>query len=334
MKKRWLSHLVITAVIVGLTMGVVGCGGGDEQTTTSLGPQTTMSAVQTTASTVLATTTSTAPVSARQDYFVGVADLAAAPTDYVIMDARDPKAYVAGHIAGAINAPWQTFADMAGNPGEPDWGTLLSAPEIGAALGGLGVDTSKTIVVYADPNGWGEDGRVMWTLLSSGVSNVRMLDGGWPAWIAADNPTSTEVPTLPPTTVPVAAQLDLTLNVTTDYLKSHLNEVTVVDVRSAKEYDGAIDYGEARGGHLPGAVNLPYLDVFNDDGTVKSDGDLSAMFESAGLQKDAEIVSYCTKGIRSGYVTLLLRMLGYPNAKNYDASFYSWAGDSNLPLEE
>lgn len=334
MKNRWLSYLLIVALLAGLTMGLVACGGGDDLTTTSSAEQTTLSTEQVTTSTEASTTTTAAPVSARQDYFVNVVDLAAAPADFVVIDTRDEKAYAAGHIAGAVNAPWQTFADMNGKPGEADWGTLLPTADIGKALGGLGVDASKTIVVYADPNGWGEDGRVMWTLLSAGVSNVRMLDGGWPAWTAAGNQASTEVVTLPAGTVTVAAELDPSLNVTTDYLKSNLDKVTIVDSRAAKEYDGATDFGEARGGHLPNAVNIPFLSVFNDDGTVKSDADLSAMFEAAGLQKDAEIVSYCTKGIRSGYMTLLLRMLGYSNAKNYDASFYSWAGDSTLPVEK
>lgn len=273
--------------------------------------------------------------SARADYFVSIDDVAAAPEDFVILDARKADAYAAGHVPGAINAPWQPFASVgAGQPGDPDWGTLLPPAEIGAALGELGVDTSKTIVVYTDPTGWGEDGRVMWTLLSVGITDVKMMDGGYPAWVVAGNETSTEAVTLPATTVKVADKLDSTLNATTDDISDGLETLTIVDVRSTKEYEGAVDYGEKRGGHVPGAISMPYPDSFNADGTVKSDADLLEMFEAAGLtDKDADIVFYCTKGIRSAHTMLLARMLGYDNARNWDASYYDWAGNAELSVE-
>lgn len=279
----------------------------------------------------------TAPVveSARADYFVSVNDVASAPESFVILDARGADAYAAGHVPGAINAPWQPFASVgAGAPGDPDWGTLLPAAEIGAVLGKLGVDTSKTIVVYTDPTGWGEDGRVMWTLLSVGITDVKMMDGGYPAWVAAGNETSTEAVTLPVTTVKVADKLDGALNATTAEISDGLETLKIVDVRSTKEYEGAADFGEKRGGHVPGAISMPYPDSFNADGTLKSDAELAKMFEAAGLtDKDADIVFYCTKGIRSAHTMLLARMLGYNNVRNWDASYYDWAGNAALPVE-
>ncbi len=271
--------------------------------------------------------------SVREEYLVSIDELAGDPEGFVVIDARSPEAYAAGHIPGAVNAPWQTFADMEGAPGDPDWGTLLPAAQIGEKLGELGIDADRPIVVYADPTGWGEDGRVVWTLLSAGISDVRMLDGGWPLWSASGKDVSTDEVVLPATTVATAAELDADLNVTTDYLAENLERLQVVDSRSSGEYEGATDFGEKRGGHLPGAVSVPFPELFNDDGTVKSDADLRELFSAAGLEQDSETVFYCTKGIRSGLMTLLARMVGFDEAKNYDASIYTWAGDPDLPLE-
>jgi len=274
------------------------------------------------------------PASDRDAYLISIADVAADTESFVIIDARAPEAYAAGHLAGAINAPWQTFASVGeGAPGDPEWGTLLPVDEIGAKLGELGVDTSKTIVVYTDPTGWGEDGRIVWMLRIVGIDNSLMMDGGYPAWTAAGNEATTDPVTLEATTVEVSDSLS-EYNATTDELSADLEAFTLIDSRSTKEYEGATDFGEARGGRIPGAVSIPYPDVFNVDGTLKSDEELLALLEGAGVtDKGAENVFYCTKGIRSAHMSLLARMLGYENAKNFDASFYTWAGNPDLPVE-
>lgn len=316
MSKRFLALMLALTLVAGSMFGLAGCAEKTEEG----GETGTEASVDQTES-------------VRDQYLMTVDDLAAGIADYVVIDARAADAYDAGHIPGAINAPWQTFAAMDGAPGDAEWGTLLPAAEIAAKLGSLGVDTKRTIVVYADPTGRGEDGRVAWTLLSAGVTNVRMLDGGWPMWSGSGKAVSTEPVKLAATTVTAAAELDGDLNVTTEYLNDKLSMLQIVDSRAAKEYEGATDFGEKRGGHIPGAVNVAYADLFNDDGTVKSDADLRAMFEAAGLDSNAETVFYCTKGIRSGLMALLARMVGFESAKNYDASIYTWAGNPELPME-
>jgi thiosulfate/3-mercaptopyruvate sulfurtransferase len=272
---------------------------------------------------------------ARTMTFISVADLAKNPTKFTIVDTRDAKAYAAGHIEGAINAPWQTFSSVTvGKPGDANWGTLLPASDIAAALGKLGIDPTKMTVTYADPTGWGEDGRVAWTMNSIGIENVLMLDGGYPSWTAAGNKTATTATTLPATAVSVVSDNLANINVTTEQVKKATEDSSaiLVDTRSKKEFDGAVDYGEKRGGHIPGAINIPFSENFNEDGTVKSDEDLMALYMDAGIPMDATAYSYCTKGIRSAYVQKVLTMLQFKTAKNYDASFYSWAGDSTLPV--
>lgn len=269
----------------------------------------------------------------RSDLLVTVDDLKANAGDYFVIDTRKADAYAAGHVPGAINLTWQELASVGvGKPGDADWGTLLPADQIGTVLGEKGVDTSKTILLYSDPTGWGEDGRVMWSLASVGITDTRMLDGGFPLWANKGGEVETEAFVAPATTVKVSASLDQAHNVTTAYLSENIGTVPVIDVRGEKEYGGATDFGEARGGFIPTAVNVPFPSFFNEDGTLKSATDLEKMFTDAGATKDGEVVFYCTKGIRSAYAAQVALWLGFDDAKNYDASFYSWAGDSSLEM--
>lgn len=270
---------------------------------------------------------------AKDQYFVSAAWLSENLDQVIILDARSDKDYAKGHIPGAINAPWQPFTKMEGQPGDKNWGTLLPKEELAAKIGALGIDGTKTVVVYTDPNGWGEDGRVFWTLAAAGMDNAKMLDGGWPAWQNAAGESSTDVPTVTPVEFKIG-ELDESLNVTTDYILENMDNLKIVDSRTAKEYNGATDFGEKRGGHLPNAINLPYQDSFNADGTVKSTEELKTLFADAGLKPDDNIVVYCTKGIRSAHMALLLQMAGFSNAKNFDSSYYEWAGNEQLPVEQ
>jgi thiosulfate/3-mercaptopyruvate sulfurtransferase len=252
--------------------------------------------------------------------------------DVVVLDARAPKDYADGHVYGALSAPWQSFSDMAGKPGNAHWGTLLPADKLGAAIGALGIGKATRVLVYASsPKGWGEDGRVAWTLRSAGVSKVAMVDGGYEGWVAAGAKVSQTVTKRPATTFTVTA-VNNTLNVTKEEVKSALGHAKIIDARAAEEYAGAQKFGEPRGGHLPGAVNLPWDKVFDANGHLQDAGALKKIAADAGLKTDDEIITYCTKGIRSAHLALVLREIGYSKARNYDASFYEWAGDEALPL--
>lgn len=251
----------------------------------------------------------------------------------VILDARPEAKYKAGHIPGAINAYWQMFGNMEGKPGDPGWGTLLPKDKLAEKIGALGISTDKEVVVYADPSGWGDDGRIVWMLRMAGVNKSKMLDGGWPSWQAAGGEATKDIPAPNPVDFKIAG-LDESMNTTTDWIKANMNNIKVIDARSKKEFDGATDYNEKRGGHLPGAINLPFNEVFKDDGTLKSISELKELFTKAGLKPEDDIVVYCTKGIRSAHATLILRMLGFDKAKNWDASYYEWAGNQKLPVEK
>lgn len=250
----------------------------------------------------------------------------------VIIDARDAKLYKKGHIPKSINATWQSFAIMEGKAGDPKWGTLQDAKGLSKRFSELGIDDSKTVIVYSNKDGWGEDGRLVWMFKEAGI-DARMLDGGMDLWEASKNDTVKEVPTITATEYNLQ-EVKEEMTITTEELNKNLDKLKVIDTREKDEYEGAQKFGEARGGHIKGAINLTFNQVYNSDGTIKSKEELEKIFTDAGLKKDDEIVTYCTSGIRSAHLALILELVGYENVKNYDASFYEWAANKAYPVEK
>lgn len=240
----------------------------------------------------------------------------------VILDGRSEKEYNKGHIPGAINVAWQSLANMKGKSGDKGWGVALDKEELSKKLGALGIDKDTEVITYANMDGWGEDGRLTWELKSAGI-NSKMLDGGYDLWSKEDLPTTKEVPVVVSKNLTIDS-IDSSTTITTEELYKNMDKYKIVDSRAKDEYDGATKFGEAVGGHIKGAISLPFNEVYNEDGTIKSEAELNKIFKDAGLTKEQEIVTYCTAGIRSAHLALILNMLGY-HAKNYDASYYEWA---------
>lgn len=314
-----LKRAVVVFVLLGLLISLVGCGGSKAPTTPEKTSKEKTAAVQMDAQKA----TLMADVQWLKDNLDKVD----------VIDARAEKDYNNGHIPGAVNAPWQSLCNMQGKPGEAGWGVVLPQDELAAKLGALGISGNKPVIVYAQPPGWGEEGCVLWMLKMAGIKDAKMLDGGYEAWQAAGNePSKDEVK--PAAVTFKIAGMDTSLTASTDYITENMGKIKIVDSRSEKEYKGAADYGEARGGHLPGAINIPFESMFNQDKTLKDSDQLSKIFEEAGLKPNDKIVTYCTAGIRSGYMALVMRAVGFENARNYDASFYEWAGNKSLKVDK
>lgn len=246
--------------------------------------------------------------------------------DHVILvDARGEEAADKETIKGAIPIAWQYLATCEdGVSGDANWGCILDTDRLSERLGEKGLAQDKEIVLFAAAqDGWGDDGRIAWELIAAGYDDVKMVDGGFNALKSAGLETDKGGADPEEVTVKIDS-IDSTHLINTDELKENYDDYKIVDVRADEEYDGKTLYGEEKGGHLPGAIHIRYTDLFREDGTLKSNADITKMFEDAGLSKEDQIVTYCTAGIRSGYMELILEMCGFENAKNYDESYYRW----------
>lgn len=247
----------------------------------------------------------------------------------LLVDARgDDKAET---IKGAVSVMWQYFATCEdGASGDENWGCILDTKRLSERLGEKGFAKDKEIVLFASAqDGWGDDGRIAWELIAAGYDKVKMVDGGFQA--LKDAGLETQKGGSEPEAAEVTVDsIDETHVINTEELKADYDDYKIVDVRADEEYNGEILYGEANGGHLPGAIHIRFTDLFNADGTLKSNAEITAMFEKAGISREDKIVTYCTAGIRSAYMQLVLEMCGFENTKNYDESFYRWCAVEEL----
>jgi len=248
--------------------------------------------------------------------------------NFMAIDARGPEAMVKdGSLEGAFGIIWQQLSTVAdGKPGDENWGVVLDPERLSAVLSEKGITKSKDIVVFADTKtGWGDDGRILWTLDLAGYDNVKILDGG----IEAIKASGLEMSKTPAIFVPEDVKLeslDLSSSIATDELSKLIEAGTVkiIDTRDVTEFEGATSYGEKTGGHIPGAVNINFMEFLNADGKLKTNAEVDQIMANKGFAKEDIIVTYCTAGIRSAYLQEILTMNGYTNVRNYDESYYRW----------
>lgn len=243
----------------------------------------------------------------------------------LFVDARGADLAAKGTVEGAVVTDWQSLSTcQEGNAGDEGWGLIPEPEELTRRLQALGIEKDKEIIILGQPeDGWGEDGRVLWELREAGCQDLKIVDGG----ITAMKDIGVEMtdPVEPTPSDMVVESLDESHNIMTEELQADYDDYKIVDVRTEKEYDGAVLYDEAQGGHLPGATLISYVDLFEADGTLKDNETITAMFEEQGIEKDDKVVTYCTGGIRSAYVQLILEMCGYEYTYNYGQSFWRWA---------
>jgi thiosulfate/3-mercaptopyruvate sulfurtransferase len=245
----------------------------------------------------------------------------------VIVDARNAEAYNAGHIPGAISMPWQQFSDSELN--------LKPVGELEAMLGAAGIKRDAWMIIYDDTTAsWGAAGRLFWMFEYLGCPNVRILDGGWDKWVADGNEMETVVRTR--RVGNFQAEVDKSVVADKKHIADRMNDgdFVIIDTRTDAEYIGWQLYGEKRGGHIRGAVHIPYESGFQADKTILEYADMQNLFASKGVTPDKEAAAYCTAGIRSAYAYFVMRLMGYERASNYDASIWNWAADGSKPMDK
>ncbi|WP_257266878.1 sulfurtransferase [Endozoicomonas sp. ONNA2] len=269
-----------------------------------------------------------------EDYFISAETLAGNFANYLLIDAREHARYLKGHIPGARSVQWQSLSDMHGKVGSETWATLLDNKELEYQIQKLGLAPTDNIVVYADAHrGSGEEGRIAWSLHVAGLKNARILNGGYTHWQEKGLQT-TIIPTFFNTRSDYEiTQRDTSSTIHTKALYRDYSKFRVIDARSPEEFRGEINRGEQRKGHLPGAVNVPFQQLLGASGTLKSFDDIRKMLSDLDIQKNSPIVVYCTDGVRSAYVVMVLKASGYINVRNYTPSFYHWAALPHTPIE-
>lgn len=187
------------------------------------------------------------------------------------------------------------------------------------------------IVVGDPPDDWGEDGRIVWMLRAAGHPRVALVDGGIDALARAG--ASFTMKRTAPTPGRFVVRPVSSLSTSASTLQS--DGAIVLDTRELREFDGATPYGESRGGHVPGAKHLYFEDLMNPDGTVLADVEIAARLEKLGASRSTKLVTYCTGGVRSAWVLVVLKNAGFKSVRNYPGSMWEWSSSNPAahPLE-
>ena len=247
----------------------------------------------------------------------------------------DPTAnYVLGHIPGSVLLDWKVDIN------DPVARNILSEQACQELLQRIGVNGDTTLILYGDFNNWFA-AFAFWAFKYYGCKDMKLMNGGRKKWLEEDKPLTKEIPTYPRGNFESSGP-DNNIRVFLRYVSDTLGSKVLVDVRSPKEFTGEIlappEYPTEhaqRGGHIPGAANIPWAQAVNDDGTFKSADELSKIYQSKGITADKEVISYCRIGERSSHTWFVLKyLLGYPNVKNYDGSWTEWGNMIDNPIEK
>jgi len=247
----------------------------------------------------------------------------------------DTKAYDQGHIPGAVGLNWQKELQ------DQIVRAPVSKEQLEQLLSSAGVDNNTTIVLYGDNNNWFA-AWALWILKYYGHNDVRLLDGGRVKWLADKREITTEVPSYEARSYH-AGEPNADIRIFRDQVLSKLGQAgtALVDVRSPGEYSGELlapanlpQEGAQRGGHIPGAANIPWASAVQADGTFKSADELSAIYGGKNVTADKEVIAYCRIGERSSHTWFVLNyLLGYPTVRNYDGSWTEWGSLIGAPIE-
>ena len=239
------------------------------------------------------------------------------------------EGFMAAHIPGAVFFDIDGIADHA-----TDLPHMLPSPRAFAtAAGALGLRRDATVVVY-DGQGIFSAPRVWWTLRTMGFAEVRALDGGLPKWRAEGRAIESEWVAPAPTVLDAVFEPALVTDLESVRDLLERRAAQVIDARPGPRFRAEVPEPRAglRGGHMPGARNVPFGGLIEADGTMKSAADLRAAFDAAGVDLSAPIVSTCGSGISAAVLALALARLGREDVAVYDGSWTEWGGRADTPV--
>ncbi|MCW5947477.1 MAG: sulfurtransferase [Fimbriimonadales bacterium] len=253
----------------------------------------------------------------------------------VIESNEDPLLYPSGHIPGAVEVDWTRDLN------DPLTRDYIDSEEFASLMSRIGVTPDTTVVFYGDRNNWWA-AYAFWVFSLFGHENARIMDGGRIKWVNEGRELTTEVPVYPATTYVANPRDDVSNRAFRDEVLMHSKMRNVlIDVRSPEEFSGERlhmpdfpNEGALRGGHIPGAVNVPWAKAVNpEDGTFKSYDELMELYGQYG--PDEDVIVYCRIGERSSHTWFVMKyLLGFPNVRNYDGSWTEWGNGVGLPIEK
>ena len=258
------------------------------------------------------------------------------PNVRIVESNEDPLLYDTGHIPGAIKIDWT--ADL-NDPVKRDY---LDSARFSELMSEKGIANDSFVVFYGDKNNWWAT-YAFWVFQLFNHTKAAILNGGRKKWIDEGRELTREVPSYPRTDYKAPPRDDKTIRAFRDEVLKHVqSNGTLVDVRSPAEYTGERlhmpeypNEGALRGGHIPGAKNIPWAQAVREDGTFKPREELEALYGGKGITPDKDIIAYCRIGERSSHTWFVLTyLLGYPHVKNYDGSWTEWGNSVGLPIEK
>ncbi len=255
------------------------------------------------------------------------------PTIVFVEVDEDVSAYDGGHLKNAVRLDWTTELQ------QPEARDLIDADDFSALMSAKGIANDATVVLYGGNNNWFA-AYAYWQFKLYGHRDVRLLDGGRKKWELDGRELVKDVPDRPATSYQ-AESPDLSIRAFRDEVVASIGSKNLVDVRSPDEFSGKIkapahlpQEQSQRAGHVPTAINIPWSKAAADDGTFRSDDELTKLYGEQGYDADRPTIAYCRIGERSSHTWFVLHeLLGKTDVKNYDGSWAEYGSLVGVPIE-